>query len=465
MATQAVKFHMANAPVTAAKLSTWSTLTGDLFFVNNGELYKGSERFGANKVIVLTTEEGEGKFATVEAVKTAHTDKKISLMSGDMVIGDKFTKVWNGTDFVDIPHPDFPTLSVDAENGTIQLGEGEAQTIPGFSAANSAMALLSSIATVDEDGNVTLTADSATFGELNIGDDSISDLISSIADSRISAKIDDEITEEGTGLVTASTIAGYVASQIEALGAMEFKGVLGEGEAHIDETTGLLEVTKEGYIPENGDIYIYNGTQYVYSDSTGENGQWIQLGAGEATTGAITALQNQVGDPETYPLNDTGVIAGAGNLTDAINKVAAAYDAAFATDEDGKTTIKADDFVIKNGGEEKVQLTDDEKEGVEFREGDGWYKVEGEGEEKTETKIGDENGNKIDPETGRYVTQPVDKSLEDYINEKVELPTIVQEIAKTDASEEKLASEKAIRDAIDSAQMVWLDEAGNALNS
>lgn len=49
MATQAVKFYsVSSLPSTPNNAA--------LYFVNNGELYKGAQRFGANKVFTVPSE-------------------------------------------------------------------------------------------------------------------------------------------------------------------------------------------------------------------------------------------------------------------------------------------------------------------------------------------------------------------------------------------------------------------------
>ena len=84
MATQ-VKFYS----TTAASYSAIENKdAGGVYFVDGGELYKGTSRFGANKIYQLSS--------------TYSISDVSGQIGGDLAIGDGWTKAWNGTAWVQI---------------------------------------------------------------------------------------------------------------------------------------------------------------------------------------------------------------------------------------------------------------------------------------------------------------------------------------------------------------------------
>ena len=84
MATQ-VKFYS----TTAASYSAITTKdAGGVYFVDGGELYKGSSRFGANKIYQVSDQD--------------QLDDITDQISGDLAVGYGWTKAWNGSAWVQI---------------------------------------------------------------------------------------------------------------------------------------------------------------------------------------------------------------------------------------------------------------------------------------------------------------------------------------------------------------------------
>ena len=84
MSTQ-VKFY---STTSASYSAIESKDSGGVYFVDGGEIYKGAERFGANKIF---------------QVSNASDLSSISgQISGDLAVGFGWTKAWNGTAWVQI---------------------------------------------------------------------------------------------------------------------------------------------------------------------------------------------------------------------------------------------------------------------------------------------------------------------------------------------------------------------------
>ena len=93
---QQVKFYSVNAlPSTAS-----TTGVGGIYFVDGGELYKGTSRFGANKVwtVPSTGQDAEG-YDLASALTAAGVTGAIG---GDILTGYGAAKVFNGTTWVDL---------------------------------------------------------------------------------------------------------------------------------------------------------------------------------------------------------------------------------------------------------------------------------------------------------------------------------------------------------------------------
>lgn len=99
MANVAVKFYSMSAQAYEAATKS----NGALYFVTNGELYKGAQRFGANKVFTVpanTTIEGETDEAKLSAALTAAS--VTGAIGGDILTGYGAAKVFNGSTWVDL---------------------------------------------------------------------------------------------------------------------------------------------------------------------------------------------------------------------------------------------------------------------------------------------------------------------------------------------------------------------------
>lgn len=139
MATQ-VKFYSTTA---ASYSAIESKDAGGVYFVNGGELYKGTSRFGANKIYQLTSNYSIGDIS--------------GQIGGDIAIGDGWTKAWNGSAWVQI------------END-VQIKTMVSLMTAGLVSGNS-NSYITHI-TQDENGNV--TAHAQAFPTLNLSSSTVS---------------------------------------------------------------------------------------------------------------------------------------------------------------------------------------------------------------------------------------------------------------------------------------------------
>lgn len=106
MATQ-VKFYS----TTAASYSAITTKdAGGVYFVEGGELYKGTSRFGANKVYQVSTSE------QLENI----SDK----IAGDLAVGYGWTKAWNGSAWVQIENDAQIKTMISLMTNSLSVGNG-----------------------------------------------------------------------------------------------------------------------------------------------------------------------------------------------------------------------------------------------------------------------------------------------------------------------------------------------------
>ena len=106
MATQ-VKFYS----TTGASYSAIGTKdAGGVYFVEGGELYKGTSRFGANKVYQVSN--------------ASDLDRISGKISGDLAVGFGWTKAWNGSAWVQIENDVQIKTMVSLMTSSLVLGNG-----------------------------------------------------------------------------------------------------------------------------------------------------------------------------------------------------------------------------------------------------------------------------------------------------------------------------------------------------
>ena len=217
MATQAVKFYsVASLPQTPN--------AGALYFVNGGELYKGTQRFGANKVYTASPELVAGT-TTLESYTSSLTDK----ISGDILIGYKGAKVWDGKAWQDLSADvssiiasisdstasgsgNGITVSVTTSDGYVTGVTVNASEITDVSLVSAATGHFTDL-TVDNQATFSATTVEAT--NLTLNGTEITVLSGAISAST------------GTGIVNEGQVVNYVSAQLESFGnVIHFKGVV-----------------------------------------------------------------------------------------------------------------------------------------------------------------------------------------------------------------------------------------------
>ena len=327
-----VKFYSTTAASYAAQVSANTVNGGGVYFVDGGELYKGTSRFGANKVW------------------TTKPDENAGVIGGDLYINAGVTEVFDGVgkSWVSITNTNgwtsvsfggegsyiqavsqgsdgaitatavaFPVLAGGTDAGTVKLGDGSDVTVTGWSnlvasvstnattiasVSTALESLASTVASVSgrvtdlesvvsaADGG-TVTASSGTFTNLTVtstatfsattvsattltvGGSTIETLISAGADARISAaKLSGSISSsEGTGLVNEGQVVTYVSAAIQSFdNAMHYIGIT-ETEDMAQGWTGTPTITGKTYTEKKaGDIVLKGTSEYIWNGSSWE---------------------------------------------------------------------------------------------------------------------------------------------------------------------------------------------------
>ena len=133
-----VKFYsVGTLPATAS-----TTGTGGVYFVNGGELYKGAQRFGANKVFTKGANQDLASFASVGQI------------GGDILVGIGAAKVWDA----EYGSGTGSWVDLGADNTALQTSwrSDIASWISGLEQSGTGSYITG--ITVDEDGKVTASA-------------------------------------------------------------------------------------------------------------------------------------------------------------------------------------------------------------------------------------------------------------------------------------------------------------------
>lgn len=285
---QQVKFYSTSAADYAAQVSASTVNAGGVYFVDGGELYKGTQRFGLGRVTVAESTTGITGAARGDIVVTGagagwvfdgtkwqsiggdvgsltsawRADIKASLAG--LSVGNANSYITNITQAADgsvtANAVAFPALNTGDNDGEVKLGS-DAAKVSGWDTLKGRVLAIESI--VDASTNTVTAAtgnftnlnvsDTATFSAttisattLTVGGSAIADLISAGADARISAaKLSGNISaSNGTGLVNEGQVVNYVSAQLQSFdNAMHFKGA----------GTALPAS------PVAGDVYVFTG--------------------------------------------------------------------------------------------------------------------------------------------------------------------------------------------------------------
>lgn len=350
-----VKFYS----VTAASYASAEKQAGGVYFVDGGELYKGTSRFGANKVFTKGEGQDLASFASVGQI------------GGDILVGIGAAKVWDASaaegsgSWVDLGADNTALQSLWRSDistwtsGLVQSGEGSYITgitqgddgkvtasasnfatdvktaIGNGSATSTANGITVDVVTTS--GSVTsvsvsaanitatsVTADSGTFTNLTVSDTaafnattvSASNLtvggstIEQLADKQIAAIAASTVTSTATGITVGVTTQGgsvtAVSVNAESFGnTMHFRGVAASTADVSDPVAGDIVVI--GAEPTGGAVA---GQEYIY------------------TTASTWEL---IGDQNTYALNayapgTENVTAGTTTLPAATHAIASKVD-------------------------------------------------------------------------------------------------------------------------------------------
>lgn len=237
----------------------------NLYFVNGGELYKGSQRFGLAKVFEKPT--------TGEDIP--ENPPTTDVARGDIAVGWGAAKVYNGSAWVDLGADSTITDDLTSRVEAIERHVIASQNL--ISATTGSF--------------TNLTADSATFTATTLSATSMtvgSKTIEQIADERIAAITESYAAGSSNGIeVSVTTSGGNVTSVTVSAAAftnvMHFKGV-------VNATSGDLS----GY--DVGDIILIGSQANIgwYNIGTGEAPATGELVPGEAEgTGFTPASEGQ----------------------------------------------------------------------------------------------------------------------------------------------------------------------------
>ena len=211
----------------------------NLYFVNGGELYKGSQRFGLAKVYTyntLTNWEGEGDAPKVWNDNSEWTSLSsvTGMARGDLAIGDGAAKVYDGAAWQ--PMGADSTITDDLSSRVSAI---EQHVIPGSDLISAATGSFTN-----------LTADSATFTATTLSATSMTvggKTIGQIADERIAAIAESYAAGSSNGIEVSVTtsggnVTGVTVNAAAFANVVDFAGVI---------TSGDLPST-----PKKGDIVV-----------------------------------------------------------------------------------------------------------------------------------------------------------------------------------------------------------------
>lgn len=307
MATQAVKFYsVASLPQTPNN--------GALYFVNGGDLYKGTQRFGANKVYTASAELVAGTI-TLEAYTSSLTDK----ISGDILIGYKGAKVWDGQAWQDLSADvssiiasisdstasgtdNGITVGVTTSDGYVTGVTVSASEITGVSLVSAATGYFTDL---NVDNKATFTATTVEASELTLNGTPITVLSGAISAST------------GTGIVNEGQVVNYVSAQLESFGnVIHFKGVVNDLPAS-GASGDIVVIGGDNIAPSltAGQEYIWDGEKWEkIGDQTVPVG-----GTGTSTMNGVTVAVLNASKTAAPTVSITGVgTAAAKDISDTI---------------------------------------------------------------------------------------------------------------------------------------------------
>ena len=372
---QQVKFY------SVAASDTKPTAANGIIFVDNGELYKGTQRFGLGRVTVdaefnpsTSTKDGQARGDIVVTgtgagwvfdgtswisiggdigTITSAWQADISRWTAGLAVGDAnsyITSISQAADGkVTATAVAFPALDTGDNDGEVKLGT-DAAKVSGW---DDLKGRVSAIETIVDASTNTVTATTGSFTELTVTSTATfsattvsatsltvnGSTVEQIADARISnATLTGNITAPGgTDLVNEGQVVTYVSAAMQSFdNAMHYVGTTSDADIVQDATVAPDDIT--GYSAADmkaGDIvlkgtseYIWNGTKWeligdqgVYATKAELSASWSTLGTAAFQNFASTVDANAT----TLPTCDavvnyvSGVVTGLG-LGDAAQK-------------------------------------------------------------------------------------------------------------------------------------------------
>ena len=279
MANVAVKFYsMSEQAYEAATKSA-----GALYFVNNGELYKGTQRFGANKVFTVpgnTDQTAEG-FNLASALAAAGVSGAIG---GDILTGYGAAKVFNGSTWVDLGADVSSIIAQISDSTSTSTANGITVSVTtsdgyvtGVSVGATEITGVSLVSATTGSFTDLVVANTATFSATSVEASSLTvngSTIEEIAGAQIAASVlsGSISSSTGTSLVNEGQVVNYVSAQLESFGnAMHFAGVVTSLPS--DGTAGDIVVIGT---PEEGQSLpagLATGQEYIYDGK-----KWEKIG-------------------------------------------------------------------------------------------------------------------------------------------------------------------------------------------
>ena len=307
-----------------------------LYFIDNGEIYKGAVRFGCGRVTTLET-------APSDAAR------------GDINITGGVASVFDGTTWQELGGTT-PTFATGDADGQLKLGTVNA-TVSGWgtlassvSANASAIASVSSAvgslaSTVDDLESTVSDIETAVSGFASIVDvtnnavsaasGTFTDLtVTSTATFSVTSVSASALTVNGKTVeeITASTVAAISASTVTSSANGISVGVTTQGGSvtavsvnatafgNVMHFAGVVSTPSEIVAPAGGDIVVI-GTNAASGYTAGQ--EYIYV--------STTSTWEVIGDQNTYALNayapaSETVTAGTTTLPDAVHAIASAFD-------------------------------------------------------------------------------------------------------------------------------------------
>lgn len=367
MANVAVKFYS----MSAQAYGNATKDNGALYFVNNGELYKGTQRFGANKVFTVpanTTITGETDEEKLNSALTAAgvAAENANAIGGDILTGYGAAKVFNGSTWIDLGADTSSIIAQISDSTSTSTANGITVSVTtsdgyvtGVSVGATEITGVSLVSATTGSFTDLVVANTATFSATSVEADSLTvngSTIEEIAGAQISASTLAGSIADGAGLSlvregqVVNYVESYVGAQLQSFGnAMHFIGVatalsyptsaqagdivvigdISASDAFLGFDSNGDFTNNSGEIVESvlqGQEYVYDGSKWekigdenVPSGGTGTssvNGVEVTVVTAQATA-APTVTLTGVGDAAAKSVATTLDASGANLPTEA----------------------------------------------------------------------------------------------------------------------------------------------------